>query len=218
MTSVLTGAAADAALEEAQRTGYRYPPEFRGFTAVMALDDDGGGAGESRVSVSVEDAGVSVEGSSGADPWALEQIRSMVSHRLGRAYEAGDGRFPKRLVEHEGPLGALIEVDDGMRSSYRVSHGQITLVTRRPGGTRFSIAVQERTEAGAGAFLPQAFTVFYWDAEGALVASEAFSDRYVDVGSLLLPASRRVVRADRNGVTARWVTLREHSFGEGAGQ
>ena len=89
-------------------------------------------------------SGVSVTGAEGLDDWAPEQVRSMVGHRLGRPYDEGDGRHAKRVIEDDHPLGALVQLDDGMSSSYRVADGQIALVTRQPGPKRFSIAVQSR--------------------------------------------------------------------------
>ena len=52
--------------------------------------------------------------------------------------------------------------------------------------------------------------MFYWDVDGALEASEAYSDEYVEVDGVFLPAKRRVIRADGDGVSARLLTLTDH--------
>lgn len=202
---------ADVLLEEAQRAGYRYPPAFHGFRATLQTAD--ATTEPALVAVSIGKDGVSVEGAEGLGGWAAEQIRSMVAHRLARPYEDGDGRHAKRAVDDGSPLGALVELEDGMSSSYRVAEGQIALVTRQPGPHRFSIAVQARLQVAEGAFLPKEFAVFHWGADGALEAAEAYSDVYAEVDELLLPASRRVIRADRDGVvSARQLTLKDHSL------
>jgi hypothetical protein len=212
--SVIESQLADELLEGAFRASYRYPADFVGFAAVVQAP--GGRSEAERVSVEVSAEGVTVEGSSGLDEWASEQIRSMVAHRLGRPYAEGDGRHPKRVVDDAHPLGVLVELDDGMASSYRVADEQITVVTRQPGPRRFSIAVQERSQARGGVFLPKEFAVFTWAPDGALEVSEAYSDEYVEVDSLLLPSSRRVIRADRDGVTARQLTLADHLVAGGS--
>ena len=206
--SVIEKEQADVLLEEAQRTGYRYPLTFRGFGATLLFS--GAEQASRAVTVTAGEDGVAVTGADGIDSWASEQVRSMVAHRLRRPYDEGDGRHAKRVVVDDHPLGALVQLDDGMSSSYRVADGQIALVTRQPGPKRFSIAVQSRLETEDGTFLSAEFAVFYWNIDGSLEASEAFSDEYVEVDSLFLPARRRVIRADGEGVSARLLTLTDH--------
>jgi hypothetical protein len=212
--SVIDREQADVLLEGAQQTGYRYPPEFSGFTATLQSSVD---AGAQTVSVAVGAEGVSVAATEGLDSWAPEQVRSMVGHRLGRTYDEGDGRHSKRVVEDDHILGSLVQLDDGMSSSYRVADGQIALVTRQPGPKRFSIAVQSRVQTEHGSYLPAEFAVFYWGLDGSLEASEAYSDTYAEVDSLFLPEKRRVIRADGDGVSARLLTLTDHVLMAGVG-
>jgi hypothetical protein len=208
---------ADELLGGAARSTYRYPPEFAGFDARLRLQSDAGSV-ETPVSVRVEDGRVTVEGDGSPElEWATDQLRSVVSHRLARPYEEGDGAHGKRLREDGSPLGKLVELDDSMSSSYRVDDGRITLVTRRPEGRPFSIVVQGRTPAPDGSAVPTEFTVFFWDAGGRLEAAEAYTDEYVQAGSLLLPASRLVVRAGDEGILVRRLTLSEHAL-VGAGR
>lgn len=208
---------ADELLGAAARSTYRYPAGFAGFDARLRLDTDAGSA-ETPVAVRVDDGRVTVEGERSSElEWATDQLRSVVSHRLARPYEEGDGVHGKRLREDGSPLGKLVELDDPMSSSYRVDDGRITLVTRRPEGRPFSIAVQGRTPAPDGSAVPTEFTVFFWDGEGRLEAAEAYSDEYVAAGSLLLPATRLVVRANDEGILVRRLSLSDHAL-VGAGR
>ena len=206
--SVIDAEQADVLLEAAQQTGYRYPPSFRGFCASLLVS--GAELASHTVNVAVGKGGVAITSPDGVDSWATDQVRSMVAHRLGRTYEEGDGRHAKRVVEDDHLLGPLVQLDDGMSSSYRVADGQIALVTRQPGPKRFSIAVQSRIETEDGSYLPAEFAVFFWGLDGSLEASEAYSDTYVKVDSLFLPEKRRVIRADGDGVSARLLTLTDH--------
>jgi hypothetical protein len=203
------GVAAEELLRGAHRQSYRYPPGFRGFTAALRLEA-GSGQSEGSVEVELEDGKVVARVEGADDAWAADQIRSLVAHRLGRRYEDGDGLHEKRLVEDGDALGALVELDDSMESSYRVDRGAIALVTRRPGGHRFSIAVQSRMQAPGGTVVPTAFAVFYWAADDRLEASEAYVDAYVAEGAFLLPAERLVVRADDGGILSRRISLSGH--------
>lgn len=212
--SVIDREQADILLEGAQQAGYRYPATFSGFTAKLQSSVD---VEAEPVRVIAGADGVTVATPDGIDGWAPEQVRSMVGHRLGRPYDEGDGRHTKRVVEDDHILGSLVQLDDGMSSSYRVVDGQIALVTRQPGPKRFSIAVQSRVETADGSYLPAEFAVFYWDVDGSLEASEAYSDTYIEVESLWLPERRRVIRADGNGVSARLLTLTHHVLTPGIG-
>jgi hypothetical protein len=201
----------DVELRAAQERGYRYPPSFGGFAATVRVVS-GSRTTSTNANVVVDGEGVVVTLNTDdeASRWAGDELRSIVAHRRARDYDQVDGRFEKRVVADDNPLGHLIEIDDPMGSSYRLADGQITLVTRRPGGRRFSIVVQERSAVTVGAEVPTAFTVFYWDVDEALVASEAYTDRYVDVDGLFLPGSRTIVRADAEGIATRRLVLSDH--------
>jgi hypothetical protein len=198
---------ADGLVAEAHRRGYRFPPEFAGFSAgVVWQTDDESGTGTLTARLGDEGA-VELDGVEG---WVEQQLRSLLSHRAHRSYEAGDGAFAKQ-VDGDGPLGTRVRIEDSMDSSYVVGDGGIALVTRAHGGTRFTIAVQQKSPTPDGRELPTAFTVAYWDGAGALVASEAHSDAYADLAGVLVPAGRTIVRADGTGLSVRRIVLDRHA-------
>ena len=203
-----TPTTADALLREAHEQGYRFPAGFEGFTARIGWETPAG-SGEGTVEVRLGDE-TPVE-TSEIDDWAERQLRSLVAHRSPRPYEDGDGAIAKRVTDEAHALGSRIELDDEMRSSYLVGNGQIAAVTRTAHGSQFTIVVQGRTPAGDGTSVPTTFCVAYWDGDGAISASEAYTDTYATFAGVLVPASRTVVRADGDGLSVRRLTLAEHA-------
>ena len=198
---------ADALLREAHERGYRFPASFEGFTARIRWEGPDG-AGESTARVALD--GDSRVEAAGLPDWAASQLRSVIGHRAARSYEDGDGATPKRVTD-EDALGQTVELEDDLDSSYVVAGGQIATVTRTAHGTRFTIIVQGRTPAGDGTSVPTEFCVAFWDGNGALKASEAYTDTYVELDGVLVPAGRTVVRADADGLSARKLVLTEHA-------
>lgn len=199
--------AADELLREAHERGYRFPAGFDGFSARIGWETPAGtGSGTTEVRPGSE---APVE-TSEIDDWADRQLRSLVAHRSPRPYEEGDGAIPKRVTDNGHALGSRIELDDEMRSSYLVGNGQIAAVTRTAHGSQFTIVVQSRAPARDGTSVPTTFCVTYWDGEGSLSASEAYTDTYTELDGVLVPASRTVVRADGDGLSVRRLTLSDH--------
>ena len=166
---------ADALLREAHERGYRFPTGFDGFTARAGWETpDGSGEG----TVAVRPGEETPVETSELDDWAERQLRSLIAHRSPRPYDEGDGAIGKRVTDDAHALGSRIELDDEMQSSYLVGGGQIAAVTRTAHGSRFTIVVQGRTPAGDGTSVPTTFCVAFWDADGALAASEAYTDTY----------------------------------------
>lgn len=210
----VTGAesAADGLIRRAHGRAYRYPASFVGFEAELSWwTDDALGA--ARV-VALPGPSIEIDGDEAAPGWVEKELRSIVGHRQASDYDEGDGRSAKRLAESSGHvLGDLVELEDQLGSSYRVSGDDISTVTRTMGGQRFTIVVHDRQEVAGGRAVPTSFTVFFWDAEsGALQASEAYRDAVVEVGGLFLPAARRVVRADSTGLSVRELALSGHAL------
>lgn len=82
---------------------------------------------------------------------------------------------------------------------------------------RFVIAVSERLHVDDGRYLPAHFTVFHWSTEsGRLVRADHFTDTYVPVDGVFLPARRQVVSATDAGLTTRVLELAEHRVGPDA--
>lgn len=203
---------ADQRIRRAHERAYRYADGFTGFSADLAWATDaesGTGSVVARRGPVVELDGVD---SSDAHAWVERQLRSIVGHRQPSDYEGGDGRHAKRLAATGHVLGDVVEMEDKLSSSYAVRGDDITTVTRTMGEHRFTIVVHDRREVDGGA-VPTSFTVFYWDREsGALHATEAYSDSVVEVGGYYLPASRRIVRGDEHGLSARELTLTGHAL------
>jgi hypothetical protein len=205
---------ADELVRRAHARAYRYPEAFAGFSAGVRwqVDDRSGeGVVVARPGPEIE---LDLDAPEADRGWVERELRSIVGHRQASAYERGDGRHAKRIAEEDGhPLGTLVELGDEYDSSYRVSHEQLTAVTRTMGGRRFTIVVHERVETPDGRGLPVSFTVFYWDAEsGALTATEAYRDDTVDVDGVLLPRSRTIVRGDGDGLAVRSLRLSGHAL------
>jgi hypothetical protein len=206
---------ADQRIRRAHARAYRYADGFTGFTADLAWATDGAsgtGSVVARRGPAVELAGVDAPE---ARAWVERQLTSIVGHRQPSDYERGDGRHAKRLAATGHVLGDVVELRDELASSYAVRGDDITTVTRTMGEHRFTIVVHERREVAGGA-VPTSFTVFYWDREtGALRATEAYADAVVEVGAYFLPASRRIVRGDEQGLSARELTLSGHALLDG---
>ncbi len=103
--------------------------------------------------------------------------------------------------------------NDPFASSYRVKDDRISQVNRQMGSVRFSINMQRHVWAPNDRVLPAQFTVFTWNlADGRLIQSDAYNDRYIEVGGVYLPNRRRIVTATDNGIVARQIALTEHKL------
>jgi hypothetical protein len=147
----------------------------------------------------------------GADGRLRREISSIAGHRWHLPYEEADGRHRLELDAGEHPLGRLVRVEDGMRSSYRIQGGLISQINREMGGLRFSINIQERVFTGDGRTLPVHSCVVYWDAdEDRLLRTELYRDGYLPVGGVHLPLSRRIIIAEGSGITTCLILFRDH--------
>jgi Protein of unknown function (DUF3386) len=204
---------ADDVLRRAHEASYRLPEGFPGFRAELRLSGPVDGAGEvairprSRPRLTIDLPETDAK-------WLEHELSSLGVHRFHRPYEAADGPTEKRLeTDDRNPHGDLIVLEDAMGSSYRVGDGLINEISRTHGGGRFTIAIQDRAEAPGGTQVSTAFTVFHWAAEGGhLSRVDAYSDAYVDVGGLLLPARRRIASASEDGLVVRQIELGAHEI------
>lgn len=212
-TDVSNDPNAHEVLKEAHYGSYRFPAEFAGFTADFTAAE-GGKDGFTVVSGSLEVSDPRTIAVSGAEgdlaEFVKKEVGSMAGHRWGTPYEQGDGRWTLTIAdESEHPLGRLITVhDDPFKSSYRVRDGRITQVNRSMGPMSFTISMQSHTPATDGKQLPETFTVTFWDGRsGRLTRSDIYTDRYESVGGVTLPAERRVLSAEDDGITGREIRL-----------
>jgi hypothetical protein len=219
-TDLLHEAEADRVMRGVHEAVHRYPPGFPGLRASLLLVTAPGDAHRGWATVA-PGRGPLVELDAPAQDrrWCEAELASLTGHRWHSDYDAADGRHPKRLGPPDGsPLGAEVVIGDAMASRYRVRDGRIAQVTRTAGGTRFSIVIGASEEAPGGGTVSTDFTVAFWDvATGRLVRTDAYRDRYVPRGELLLPASRRVATADDDGIHVREVVLDRHELLDGEG-
>jgi hypothetical protein len=195
---------ADVLLRRAHEAGYRFPLGFSGFSATVRTSGGDTGRVEVRGRKEID---FQVDGEPGTDAgWAGEEIASMVSHRWSASYDDNDGRWAKRSEDDTVRL-----LDDPFDSAYRLSDGAISEVHRTVGGSRFVISVSGRVPAHDGRYLPAHFTVFHWSTDtGRLIRSDGFTDDFVLVDGVHLPARRRVVTATDEGLTTRELVLADH--------
>ncbi len=193
-------------LKSARDTSRNFPSNFAGVTVDVVLNDNGK---VSKGSLNYEvgkPAELKIEGlDEETKGWLNDQAVSIIAHRRGGDFSKGDGRHPITFGENDkSPAGRRIELNDSMKSSYRVRDNQVVEVDRRMGGERFIITVLETTRTPEGKSLPRHFTVTYFDAKtGAIKSSEAFTDEYKLVNGVWFPASRRLVRAVNGKVITR---------------
>jgi hypothetical protein len=185
--------------------------EFPGFAAeISGSVDDRPFTGKATVAASGD---VVVELDEGVvKHWVVDQLHSIVSHRLAAPKEGGPPtlRFADNNAAH--PLGRLLTFDGGQfASSYRVLGDRITVVNRNLGRQNMTIAVLDDVLNAEGKQLPRSYIVQYWNGEnGTLDRTESISNRWVRVGKYDLPASVAVTTASQSGLTVRTLNLAKH--------
>lgn len=202
-----------ALLKSARDHSQSFPDDFTGFSADLIYHE------ESKTATGklefVTGSGLQIEANDLSDErraWLQRALGSLIMHRRGGDFGQGDGKYPLTFgPEEHHPLGRLIFLNDKLQSSYRVGDGIITEVNRTMGPEKFTITILETTPADPGKHLPRHFVVNYFDAKtGTVLRSEAFTDQYVKVDQVWLPASRRIVRAEGGKVTTRLIELRNY--------
>lgn len=218
MATLDLGLEADELLRAAQDGAYRLPPGFPGFTAALRLHD-GRAVSDGTVTVPGDSAPeLAIDAGDDDVAWVRHELGSMAMHRRHRTYDEGDGRHEKRVAPDDGhALGRLVELEDAMRSTFRVRDRRLEQISRSHGGSRFTIVIQERASGPDGRSVSSAFSVFYWDeASGRLTRTDAYTDSHVVVDGVLLPAARQVATADDEGLHARRFELSGHALLPGA--
>jgi hypothetical protein len=213
---------ADVLLRRAHEAAYRLPVGFAGFSATVTASStasntekvDNSTSGSARLVVRGRtDLELTVDGPPDEIlDWARGELASIVGHRWATSYEEGDGRWAKRA---DGDTVTML--DDPFDSAYRLRDNVISEVHRTVGGARFVISVSGRQHTSDGRYLPAHFTVFHWSGDPARVTrADQFTDAFVEVDGVYLPAARRVVSATDDGLTTRVLELRDHRIGPGA--
>ena len=202
-------------LKAAHESGYRFPSEFAGFSSDIEISVNGETRRGHVVLRSPRDLDLDIEADEATMGWVRHEIGSMVGHRWPTPYAESDGRWILTLEEEAAhPLGQLIKVhDDPFDSSYRLRDGRITQVNRHMGPTRFSINIHEHALTADGRTLPSAFTVAFWNTEeGRLTRTDAYQDRYVEIGGIQVPEKRRILRAEDSCISVHEMMLSNYTL------
>jgi hypothetical protein len=180
------------------REGRAVWKDFPGFAADMTLYE-AGKTQKGRFVVSAE-GDVKLEGFELAKDSRVERtLRSLVAHRMPGGESSDDVSFADQKTEH--PLGRLIKLDydSQMASAYRIKGGVIHEVNRQmDDGGRFTISVFEVYRNAEGKYLPQTYTVSFWNKDGSLRSTSVTQERWVRVGSFDLPKSHDSVTTGKD--------------------
>ncbi|GBD00159.1 hypothetical protein HRbin17_02696 [bacterium HR17] len=193
------------AAHEARHVWHNFP----GFTAQLTFVQDGHAVQGTVTVIGTHEVQVQIADEK-ARRAVTEMLRSLVAHRSAVPFEQGPGKYPIAFgTPDQHPLGQLVRLGDSFRSAYRIKDGHIRQVIRHLGDKRMTITVLEETPTDDG-WLPHHFTVAWWRDDGTLLRVDAFSDRYVKVGSFWLPAQRRVVTAAQGQLSTTVLQLERH--------
>lgn len=211
----LNDLAAHEAMRRAHDAGYRFPPDFAGFSAKVQVLFDGQQASGTMAIRSPQDVELDIELSEEGKSWLQREISSIAGHRWHLPYEEADGRHTLSFGDDaDHPLGRTVTVhDDRFGSWYRVDDAGISQVNRGMGKMRFSIQIQERKELPDGRQLPAHFSVHYWDLEeGRLTGTDVYRDKFVEVDGVQLPVERRISQARDEDINVRTFVLTDHTL------
>lgn len=212
-SSIKADPAAWNLLKAAHDTRETFSSDFGGLTATILFNDNGTVHTGAVSYTANDDVTVDLDR---LDPdtkeWLDDQAGSIFDHRRGGEFSRHDGQYPITFaVADQSPLGKLVELHDGLNSTYRVRNNQVVEVTRTMGGQRFTITVLESTETVDGKYLPKQFIVTYFDAKtGQLQKAAAYTDSYADVDGFWLPTSRQIVTAEDGKTTTRLLVFSDY--------
>lgn len=199
-----------ALLKEAHDSRQVWPTDFAGFNAEITFNDNGK---ITKGKLSYEQKGgvsLNIEAlEEEAKKWLVNQLNSVLSHRRGGDFAKRDGANPITFGEDDkSPIGRLVLLNDGFKSSYRVRDNKVVDVTRTIAGEKFTISVLETTPVENSKYLPRHFTVTYFDAKtGLLKRTEAFSDTHTKISDIWFPTKRHVIRAENGVISARVIEI-----------
>ena len=154
-------------------------------------------------------------GASQAESWVNSQLQSIALHRgAGDQNSSNPVRLRFANQDKEHPLGRLLTVSGGrFASSYRIRDKQILIVNRALARQNLTIRVLANELNTERQFLPQVYTVQYWDhLTGATSRCETVQNRWKRVGNWDLPADQIVTVATPEGLETRQFTLKHHEL------
>jgi Protein of unknown function (DUF3386) len=194
----------------------RWPKDFSGFSADLAVNINGK---ETQGSVVVKGPrDVSVQLPDGAvQKWVQEQLGMIAVHRGPRSFEESDGKYSLTMEEDGHPFGTKLHIH-GSNSFYRVKDNRITQINRKmahPGMNpfAFTINVEESAVTQDQKNLTTKYTVYYYSpTDGKLTNVESFTDAHVRVGSSDLPSARRIITYEDGQVVVKNLTFKNHKL------
>ena len=148
-----------------------------------------------------------------AEDWVTEQLKSLVMHRMESSRRSTPVlRFADQDIHN--PLGRLLTFVGGrFASSYRVKDDQLKVVNRNLGSENMTITVLKNETTPEGKYLPHLFNVQYWDAaEGNLLRTETFENRWARTGKFDLPALNTLLTSSAAGLSVRSFRLTNHQL------
>jgi Protein of unknown function (DUF3386) len=194
----------------------RWQPDFKGFTADLAVNINGKETSGPVIVKSPRE--VSVQLSDGdVQKWAQEQLGMMAVHRGPRSFEESDGKYTLTAEEDGHPFGTKLNIH-GSNSFYRLKNNRITQINRKmahPGMTplAFTINVEESAITQDRKNLTTKYTVYYYSPiDGKLNNVESFTDTHVRVGASDLPATRRIISYENGQVVVKSLTFTNHKL------
>jgi hypothetical protein len=118
------------------------------------------------------------------------QVTSLLTHRLGRPFAQGDGRY--RITSGDTTeLGTRLFVHDSLNSKYRVRDGRITEVVRDMNGETLTLRMTRFLSTRPGRYLSQEFTSTS-EKGGVVRSSLVYKDEFQLIGDEWLPKRRQI--------------------------
>lgn len=208
-------------LKNSRSTSQNFPANFAGYSVDVTYNEDGNvykGTVDytPKVELKFEMKGLAAE-----DFKKLEgDLTSLISHRSGGDFAKGDGKYPITFgADDKNPIGRLVQLNDEMKSSYRVRNNQVMQVNRTMGGEFFTINILETTSVADGKFLPRQFSVTYMDAATKQIKkTQFFTDSYENVNNAWLPKMRRIITVENGRTGVRQINFENFKVKSGETQ
>jgi hypothetical protein len=211
---------ARALLREAYERRYRWDAAFPGFAGKILMAHSGmerSGTirvtANGQVEVTLGGVGATETGAGGAEKWAREALRTLVTPLQATSFEQGDGRHPVTFGRPDNhPAGRSILLHDASHTAYRVRDGQIWRIEREEGlpgekPERVTLEFLDFARTEDGLLLPRSLTIARFEGDGRLHQATTVADTYQRLGSYYVPYLRREVVATDGGTETHWLRL-----------
>lgn len=213
-TDIQTDPKAREILKRASEKTYRWPLDFKGFSADLIIEE-AGKVCKGRVEIkSARDVSVTLDDAS-LQEWASGTIGMIAVHRSPRSFEEGDGRYALTLgPEDHHPFGRKVHIHgDGLNSSYRVKDDRIFQVNRRGERMCFTINVEDALSTPDHRHLTTRYTVYYFSPkDGQLSNVESYTDTPAVIDGAYLPGTRLLNMVKDQAVVTRRLEFLNHRW------